>query len=189
MTSNTCRHSLILALLTITFLGCAAEPQGLFFFNTIDPRDNLFQQNFSQAISLLDQHGQISCVLTSNSSQANNNSVKQTCIIRTFWLPNQTKTSVSPSSTNVNLEYLIETAGSFAYYRGAGFAKIKNTHSLSGMELDLQSSQIRLYQQTSGFKPSFIKTNLTGRSKLDYAPQQTQNLIEQFENNIRDLTK
>ena len=189
MTKISCRQSLILGLLAWFLPGCASEPAGRFFFDSIDPQDQLLQQDFSQAQALRDQNGQISCIFTSTQSQADTNAVKQTCILRTFWLPNRSHTSVSPSSTNVNLEYLIESANSFAFYRGAGFALVKNIDSLSNMELDLRSSQIRLYRQTPGFKPSFIATNLTGRIKLDYAPEPAQNLIEQFDNKIRALTK
>lgn len=189
MTKINYRDSLILCLLALTFLGCSPEPFGLFYFNTIDPQDKLFQQDFSQALAHRDQNGQVSCILTMTTPTTSTNLVNQTLILRTFWLPNQTKTSVSPSSTNVNLEYLIETDGSFAFYRGAGFARVKNSDSLSGMELDLQSSQIRLYRQSPGFKPTFITTNLTGRIMLEYAPDQAQNLIEQFNNKIRDLAK
>ena len=189
MTKISCRDSLILGLLALSLLGCSSEPLGLFYFKTIDPRDQLFQQDFSQALALRDQNGQLSCILNMTTPTTSTNLVNQTLILRTFWLPNQTKTPVSPSSTNVNLEYLIETAGSFAFYRGAGYADFNNVASRSSMEMDLQSSQIRLYRQTPGFKPTFISTNLTGRIKLEYAPGQAQNLIEQFDNKIRDLTK
>jgi len=189
MTNLTYRDSLILCFLALSLPGCSSEPAGLFFFDTIEPNDQLFQQDFSQARALLDQHGQVSCILNTTKPQANTNSVNQTLILRTFWLPNHSKTPLSPSSTNVNIEYLIESSGSFALYRGAGFAQVKNVDSLSDMELNLRSSQIRLYRQTPGFKPTFITTNLTGRIMLDYAPDQAQNLIEIFNNKIRDLTK
>ncbi|MFC1783660.1 hypothetical protein ACFL02_08760 [Planctomycetota bacterium] len=182
----------LLAVISHALFGCSTPSTGFFHLATLEPPNQFMQQHFPQRVARINDRGQVACVLTSSTSSPDvqvSGSVQQTLILRSFWLPKRGRTPVTPSGANVNIDYLIETNGQVAIYRGAGFARFGKISSKRNINLDLRSAQIRLDRQTPGFKPTFTLADLTGKAVVVNDPAGAQALLDGFQRKFNDLVK
>ena len=178
---------LVLPILTCTLMtniGCTSKYHGLLQFDVTAPNSKVLQQPFSQAYCRFDQRGLAKIVVLQNDGR-----VRQTIIMNTFWNANKALTSVSPSSTNANIDYLIEYQDQVALYRGAGFVMLKGDQSDKKIKINLLSSTLNLEQQTISYKPPFLKTRISGKVTALNDPSQTQQFTTMFEQMAESIDK
>jgi len=178
---------LVLLILTCTLLanvGCSSKHNGLLQFDITAPNNKLLYQPFSQAYCRFDQRGLAKIIVLQNDGR-----VHQTIIMNTFWNADKALTSVSPSSTNANIDYLIEYQDQAALYRGAGFIMLKGDQSDRKIKINLLSSTLNLEQQTISYKPPFLKTRISGKVTALNDPSQTQQFTAMFEQKAESINR
>ncbi len=176
--SVACRLMLLLILFCTSSMinvGCSSNYNGLLQFDVTAPNSKVLQQPFSQAYCRFDNRGLANIVILHSEGP-----VRQTIILNTFWNADKALTSVSPSSTNANIDYLIEYQDQIALYRGAGFVMLEGDPSDRKIKINLLSSNLSLEQQTISYKPPFIKIKISGKATALNDPSLTQQLMSMF---------
>jgi hypothetical protein len=184
--------ALVLAFLPLVFFGCTRESSGFIRLVTLSSDKQLMEQDFSRAWCSYDARGQAVCILVSEqniSAPSGSRTVRQTLVLRTFWLPHKGVTPVSDSSTNMNLDMLIEVGSEAGLYRGAGFALVDEINSRHDLDIDIRSATIKINQQTTGFEPSFKAADVVGKAVIIYQPSMVEKQLAEFESKCRSLEK
>jgi hypothetical protein len=183
---------LVLAFLPMVFFGCTRESSGFIRLVTLNSEQQIMEQDFSRAWCSYDARGQAVCILVSEQSisvPSGSRNVRQTLVLRTFWLPRKGITPVSDSATNMNLDMLIEVGSEAGLYRGAGFALVDEINSRHDFDINIRSATIKIYQQTTGFEPSFKAADVVGKAKVIYQPLMVDKQLAEFESKCRTLGK
>ncbi|MBN2374801.1 MAG: hypothetical protein JXD22_00265 [Sedimentisphaerales bacterium] len=178
---------LVLLILTCTLMtnvSCTSKYHGLMQFDVTAPNSKVLLQPFSQAYCCFDQRGLAKIVVLQS-----NDDVRQTIILNTFWNANKAITSVSPSSTNANIDYLIEYQDHAALYRGAGFVLLKGDQSDRKIKINLLSSNLNLEQQTISYKPPFLETRISGKVTALNDSVKAQQFAAMFEQKAETIDK
>lgn len=100
--------------------------------------------------------------------------------VHMFWNPKPGKTHVERSMTDATLRYCVATDSGVVVYTGTGFVFPKKTLA-GGLELKIESAQLRLESRNGDLPDLFGNTRLHGALLVRSDPETAANLIRDAE--------